>query len=70
MQAFANSQMSKAFRNASVDKRLVDSKLVNSCVQAIMNDDKRKPSAEEQRGWSAHLSYKTYQELKAQRIMN
>jgi len=64
---FSNSIIRHAFSNASVSPRLVGSKLVQDCVNALHN--KHKETEDEKRGWSATLSFRTYQELKAQEIV-
>lgn len=64
-----NTQMANAFRNAQVSNSVIGSKLVDHVISAITNADKRKPSADEQRGWSAKLSFRTYNQLKADGVM-
>jgi hypothetical protein len=61
-------QMTQAFRNAQVFPS-ASAVLVDKCIDAITKQEKQKPNADQQRGWSAHLSFKTYNELKAQGIM-
>lgn len=61
--------MRSAFRNAKLDTNNFNIRgLVVMCVDAItkpvrLTDDQK-------RGWSAKLSFKTYNELKAQEIMS
>lgn len=64
---FSNSIIRHAFANASVSPRLVGSKLVQDCVNAMVA--KHKETEDEKRGWSTNLSFRTYQELKAQGVL-
>jgi hypothetical protein len=61
-------QFTQAFRNARVFPS-TSKALVAKCISAITKQEAVKPNEEQKRGWSTHLSYKTYQELKAQGIM-
>lgn len=63
-------QMTQAFRNAKVASSVVGKPLVGMCIDAITKQERIKPTQEQQRGWSAHLSFKTYNELKAQDIIS
>ncbi len=62
-------QMTQAFRNAKVASSVVGKPLIQHCINAITKQERSKPTQEQQRGWSAHLSFKTYNELKAQGVM-
>lgn len=63
-----NNAMREAMHNARVDPSVIGSELATICINAIMN--KPKLSSDQQRGWSAHLSFRTFNTLKEQGIMS
>lgn len=62
-----NNAMREAMGNAQVSASVVGSSLASICINALMKPVKL--TQEQQRGWSAHLSFKTYQQLKEQGIL-
>ena len=62
-----NNQMREAFTNLKVNAQTVGCKTTGHIINSLLSN---KGKHEDKTGWSASLSYRTYQDLKKQGVMS